>query len=496
MKPTPRTRAALAWPATPLALAAVTLACRLSGANSTTVGFAFLITVLILASWGGWVVGAAASVAAMLCFNFFFLPPLGTLTIAEPSNWVALLAFLSASTLASRLVATARRQAAQARERRREVEILYELCFSLFTVRQEAGAHAEATAITLRAIGAEAGRLYLAGSAGPALEGGGPIAEVEPASQERALGRHELVLEPLAGGGRRALIPLLVGTSASGVLVAEGVLAGPAVLAPAGRLLALALERERLLAEGAFLAAVAESEHLKTALLRAVSHDLRTPLTAMRLEIENLERHLSDRADLRDSVAGLALEQGRLARRIDNLLALARLEAGLARPRPEPVPAGELFRGARESLSALLAARTLEVSVELHCPELLVDPTLILEALVNLLENAARAAPEREPLGLAAERDPDSASRIRLEVRDRGPGVPAGIRRLFGGSGLDFGPGSGNGGDRASGGLGLRIAQSFATACGGSLALLERSGGGTVARLSLPAAAEPLELTA
>ncbi|HRC86384.1 MAG TPA: DUF4118 domain-containing protein, partial [Thermoanaerobaculia bacterium] len=146
MKPTPRTRAALAWPATPLALAAVTLACRLSGANSTTVGFAFLITVLILASWGGWVVGAAASVAAMLCFNFFFLPPLGTLTIAEPSNWVALLAFLSASTLASRLVATARRQAAQARERRREVEILYELCFSLFTVRQEAGAHAEATA--------------------------------------------------------------------------------------------------------------------------------------------------------------------------------------------------------------------------------------------------------------------------------------------------------------------------------------------------------------
>src|SRR5258708_2808710 len=132
------------WVAIPLAAALVTLAGRWSGANATTIGFFYLAVVLALAAWGGWAVGASASVAAMMCFNLFFLPPFGTLTIEEPSNWVALFAFLGASTLASRLVATARRQAAEAQRRRREVEVLYDLCFTLFTVSQRQGVLGEA----------------------------------------------------------------------------------------------------------------------------------------------------------------------------------------------------------------------------------------------------------------------------------------------------------------------------------------------------------------
>ena len=432
--------------------------------------------------------GATASVAAMLCFNYFFLPPLGTLTIAEPANWVALLSFLAASTFASRLVATARRQAEEAQRRRREVETLYDLCFSLFAVSQRPGVLGEAAARTLRALGAGAGALVLLDERGGELVSA--IGEEAPAIDDAALGRAREGRIFERGGA--VYLPLEVGGRVNGVLVARGIAAPRTLLAPAARLLALAVERERLLGEAAHLEAVRESDTLKTSLLRAVSHDLRTPLTAMRLEVESLGRHVADRPAAMASVEGLSLESERLARRIDNLLALARLEAGLARPHPEAVPPGALFRSARESLALILAGRPLAVRVAADCPDLWADPSLALEIVVNLLENAARAAPAGSPLELAAE-SAVSRGGCGVEVSDRGPGIPAGLRRMLQ-TPRDLRQGADRGsGDSASGGLGLQIARSFAAANGGSLALLDRPGGGTVARLDLPAAPEPVE---
>ena len=489
MLPTFQRTRALAWAAVPLALALITAAGRWAGANAPTIGSIYLVVVLGLAAWGGWAVGATASVAAMLCFNYFFLPPFGTLNIAEPANWVALLSFLAASTFASRLVANARRQAEEAQRRRREVETLYDLCFSLFAVSQRPGVLGEAAARTLRALGAGAGALVLLDDLGG--EGVSAIGE-ELAIADAALGRaREGRILELAG---TAYIPLEVGGRVNGVLVARGIAAPRTVLEPAGRLLALAVERERLLGEAAHLEAVRESDTLKTSLLRAVSHDLRTPLTAMRLDVESLGRHLADRPEAMASVQGLSLEQERLSRRIDNLLALARLEAGLARPHPEGVPPGSLFRSARESLELILAGRPVEVRVAPRCPDLWADPSLALEIVVNLVENAARAAPAGSPLELAAA--PAGPGRVWVEVSDRGPGIPAGIRRMLQ-TPRDLRPGAAGGsGDSASGGLGLQIARSFAEAGGGSLTLLDRAGGGTVARLDLPAAPDAQEVEA
>ncbi|MFL6196794.1 MAG: DUF4118 domain-containing protein [Thermoanaerobaculia bacterium] len=471
--PQPRALARLSWIAAPLAIALVTAAGRAAGANATTIGFFYLAAVLALATWGGWAVGAAASVAAMLCFNYFFLPPFGTLNVAEPANWAALLAFLGASTLASRLVATARREAEEAQQRRREVEILYELSFGLFAVSQRTGVLGEAAARTLRAVGADSGLLLL----GDAGEAASAIGEERIEPDEAAL-RETRETRRIFDKGAVIYIPLEVGGTLNGVLVASGASAPRAVLEPAGRLLGLAVERERLLAESAHLEAMRESDTLKTALLRAVSHDLRTPLTAMRLEIESLERQVRDRPAARESLRGLELEQGRLTRRIDNLLSLARVEAGVARPRPEPTPPGDLFRAARESLAPLLAGRPVEVRTAPGCPDAWVDPSLAVEILVNLLENAARAAPAGPPIELAAAPGPDG---VRIEVLDRGPGLPAGIRRRA------------DPADSAAGGLGLRIAHGLAEANGGRLELLDRPGGGTIARLALPAAPEPEE---
>ena len=481
------------WLVGPLAAGLVTVLARQAGANAPTAGFLYLVLVLGIATWRGWLAGAVASVAATVCYNYFFLPPLGTLVITDPANWVALASFLIAATLASRLVVNARRQAAAADLRRREVEILYELCFGLFAASQRRGSLGEAAARTLSALGARAGMLVPAafpdaGAELPHVIGEGPL-PLDGEALERVRELRSIVESGPDGEDRVVYIPLLVGGALDGVLVARGAVAERKLLESAGRLLALALERERLLDEAARLAGVRESDALKTSLLRAVSHDLRTPLTAMRLALEGLRREVGESPGALAALRGLAREHERLTLRIDNLLSLVRLEAGLASPHPEETPPGTLFRAARDALSLVLAGRPVEVRVDREAPEPWVDPSLGLEIVVNLVENAARAAPAESPLELTAGVDPDDPSRVRLEVVDRGPGVPAEVRRLA----LDPGgaiPVSGAG-DVRPGGLGLRIAASLARANGGSLALLDRPGGGTIARLTLPAAPAP-----
>jgi two-component system, OmpR family, sensor histidine kinase KdpD len=229
------------------------------------------------------------------------------------------------------------------------------------------------------------------------------------------------------------------------------------------------------------LQAVRESEELKTSLLRAISHDLTTPLTAITIRSEALRRKAVD-GELRDAAAAIFDETGRLRRRIDNLLSMARLEAGKARPRREPTPPADLFRAARENLPLVFSERRVSIRVEDECPDANVDPSLVLEILVNLIENAHRVSPAGAPLELTSRRHPIDPTQVRLEVLDRGPGVPAGVA-----------DGQGNllpaaTSDIAQRGLGLEIARSLAAANGGSIGIAPRPGGGTVARVDLPAA--------
>jgi two-component system sensor histidine kinase KdpD len=480
----------------PGTLAAVTWSVRSLGANATTAGFAYLIAVLLVATIGGWTAGAAASLLATLGYNYFFLPPFGTLTITEPANWVALVSFLAATTLASRLLATARRQTEEARRRGREVEILYELCFGLFATTRAPGVLEESATLTLRAIGAKGGSLHLLAQDVETAEGDGLVSRLapplasDPPAQAEALRSRQIVERTAQDGSTTSYLPLHVGGKTNGLLVAADARVGRGVLEPAGRLMALAIERERLLAEAAHLEAARQSDALKTSLLRAVSHDLRTPLTAIRLETESLERQLagrSENAEALASLAGLSREQERLTRRIDNLLSLARLEAGVARPHPEPVPPADLFRAAREGLASILRGRQIEVGVETGCPDLWTDPSLALEIVVNLLENAARADLSGRPIELKAARAEQNAERVWLEVRDRGAGLPEEIRLRFDSLSRPRHGGEGSG-DSGPGGLGLRIARHLAEANGGTLTLAGRPGGGTVARLELPAA--------
>lgn len=457
--------------------AAVTAVGRAMHLNPNTAGFAFLIVVLLASIRGGLLGGMVASIVATLCYNFFFFPPLYTFTIHDSSNWVALAAFLVTSVAVSRLVIAARIQADRAEQRRNELASLYGLSVELFTATNRINALGEAAGRALALLGAREGGLVLFDGS-PYRQNviwwiGEKPDEIEDVIA--GIGRHKEPLEIPSPLGRDVYLPLLVGGKTEGALVARGTEASIPALVPAARLVGLAVERERFIEEIAHIEALRESETLKTSLLRAISHDLTTPLTAITIHTEGLKRAASSDEAMKALADGIADETARLRRRIDNLLAMARLEAGKSKPRREPVPPADLFRAVRENLPLVFASRPVTIRVDDDCPDANVDPALALEILVNLIENAHRVSPADAPIELTACIHPSDATQVRIEVLDRGPGVPANIADA----------------DVAQRGLGLEIARSLAIANGGSFTIAPRPGGGAVARLDVPSAPLP-----
>jgi two-component system sensor histidine kinase KdpD len=465
----------------------VTAVGRAAQLNANTVGFAFLVTVLLASMRGGLLAGMAASIAATLCYNFFFFPPLYTFTIHESSNWVALAVFLVTSVVVSRLVIAARVQAERAEQRRTELASLYGLSIELFSATSRAGALGEAAGRALALFGAREGGLVLFDGSPYRQNVISWTGEKGPEVEEliAGIGRHKEPLELPSPRGRDVYLPLLVDGKTTGALVARGTAASLTALVSAARLVSLAVERERFIEEHAHIEALRESETLKTSLLRAISHDLTTPLTAITIQTESLREKAMNDPELREPVAGIADETARLKRRIDNLLAMARLEAGKSKPRREPTPPADLFHAVRENLPLVVRARPIVVHVEADCPDVNVDPVLALEILVNLVENAHRASPPNAPLDLTARIHPLDPAMVRIEVLDRGPGVPGGL------ADRDGNLAAGATSDLPQRGLGLEIARSLAGANGGSIGITPRPGGGTIARLDLPSAPLP-----
>ncbi|HUR83405.1 MAG TPA: DUF4118 domain-containing protein [Thermoanaerobaculia bacterium] len=455
--------------------AVVTAAGHQMRVNPITVGFAFLIVVLISAIRGGLPAGAAASILATLCYNFFFFPPFYTFRIADASNWFVLAAFLVTSVVVSRLVLAAQLQADRAERRRTELETLYDLSVELFT----AGALGEAAGRALKLLGAREGGLVLFDGS-PYRQNviwwsGARPDEIEDVIA--GIGRHKEPLESPSPLGRDVYLPLLIGGKTIGALVARGTDASMKALVSASGLVSLAVEREKIIEENAHVQAIRESETLKTSLLRAISHDLTTPLTAITIHTEALRR-TSDRG----AVEGIIAETARLRRRIDNLLSMARLEAGRAQPRREPTPPADLFRAVRENLPLVFNERPVAIRVADECPDANVDPSLALEILVNLIENAHRMSPPEAAIELTAR--PLDVAQVRIEVLDRGRGLPPGVADAHGNL-LAAATGDHRG-------LGLEIARGLAAANGGTIGILPREGGGPVARLDVPAAPLPV----
>jgi len=444
----------------------------LSKAGPTITGFLFLLVVLFVATFGGLAAGICASVAAAICYSLF-LPPVGSVQITNRADWVAFAAFLTASVVASRLVTLAREQARRARDRAREVEAMNALTVDVLVGQHDLPSLGRLASDALIATGSRAAGVLLydqESGVRPLCWCGEPC---HPDVVERAMRmQRSVAMVELAGDDDfDFLVPLVEQDRSIGVLASLGTSATRSAVESVAKILDLALQRDQLLRERVHVEALRESEELKTALLRAVSHDLSTPLTAIGFHVDALKRKVVGQ-DALGNVVELEREAARLRRRIEGLLSLGRLEAGGVVPRPEPVPPADLFRSARESLSLL--ARPVAVRIDPDCPEVLADPSLALEIIVNLLENADRASPSGVPIELVAAASGDI---VRLGVLDRGRGIGS----LPAGQVIDAS-------DVLPRGLGLEISRRLAEASGGVVTLEARDGGGVAAWVQLPVA--------
>jgi two-component system sensor histidine kinase KdpD len=519
----------LPWIAWLGALAAVTTAmlavrARLDKAH---VALAYLLVVLGAGARAGHRIGIALSVVAFVCFNFFFVPPYHTLAVAEPLDWLVLGAFLVTGIVAAQLLARARADAAEARERTAEVDRLSAVgAEALNAPRAEDAllAIAEVMRSTLRVgrcevfvrdppggttLVAQAGtaRVETAGERSDDARAGAPlfrfsmggaglvdwVASSGRAALERMdgavrVGAEEGYTSALLGldvaGARALLLPLRVRDRTVGVLRIAGESALDLDVAQLRFLVALSyyaalgVERLLLVAEAEHALALREADELKNALLASVSHDLRTPLTTIKALAHDLREAGHEEA------ATIEDEADRLNRFVADLLDLSRLEGGAFTVTPEVNAVEDLVGAALQRVSGLV--REHEVHVHLDTTEPLLvgrfDLVHSVRIVVNLLENAAKYSPAGSAIELSAERRDDE---VCIAISDRGIGVPAGEEeRIFE---PFYRPGRP---DVGSAGLGLSIARRMAEAQGGTVRYAPRAGGGSTFVLHLPAARE------
>ena len=410
----------------------------------------YVFAVLPIALAFGLAYSVLVSVACMLAFNWFFLPPVHSFTLADSRNWLVLAVFLVTAVVVSLQAARSRQRAVDAEQREVETAVIARLATSLLEGGTITDMLDEISRNTAAVLGADAARIEL-GAPHPAPVGESPL--------------------PLTVDNRT------IGTVYLDVRAEPSLTVRRRFLPALASLLAVASDRERLTEQAVQADTLRRSDAAKTAVLRAVSHDLRTPLTAIRMAVEGLknpEYQLSegDRGQLLDTIQ---VETDRLTRLVSNLLDLSRLQAGAAMPVAELWPPEALVTQAIAALGHDADRVRIDVSPDL--PPVRVDPTHAQRVLVNLIENALRYSDPSEPILV---RGTSTRQEVVLRVVDHGPGIAAGdLERIF----EPFYP---NGQAQSGAGLGLAIARGFAEANGGQVWAESQPGQGASFAFALP----------
>ena len=423
---------------------------------AVSTGVTYLIAVLLISTIWGLRLGLLTALLSALCFNFFHIPPTGRLSISDGENWVALVVFFVAAAIASTLAELARSRAEDAELRRREANLSADLARLLLVGVAPDQALGDVSRRLAEAMGIEWA--------------------VVAFDADRA-NRPDAVVIPLAVDGEPdavLLVPAAIGSEQREQLSER--------VAPAlATLLTAAVERRRLGAEAVEAQALRRSDELKTALLRSVSHDLRTPLTSIVAAGEALGSAgitAEERAELAEVVQ---LESTRLSRLVDQLLDLSRLEAGAADPRREWSSLEEIVHAAADQIPG----GGFELAFEPGLPLVNADGAQLERALVNVLENA-KGHSAGEPVSVHGRA---VGSRLVLRIVDRGIGVPQSeLERIF----EPFYRGeSARSSGRGGSGLGLAIAQGFVTANGGTIRAESLPSQGTAVVIELPVEVQP-----
>lgn len=464
-------------------LMTVVLAPLLDVRHILAVGLLYLLVCLIAAAVWGYRVGLGAALAADLIVNWFFVPPRHAFSVQEPTNAAALVLFLAVAGVGASMLSLLRRQVQVAAARQAETTVLLDLSQEAAHAVTPRDAMERLCAAIQRATGAkgcailkrDASGWTVAASSGDSglnrMEAGladeaaksGEVVRYGGAIHARVAGRHKPATE-------RSLTFVPFRSGEGGALRIDGQVSVPR-LADMERMLiafadeaSVALHRAQLAQEARRVDALERADELKTALLSSVSHDLRSPLTAIKASVESLRDpgvawSEEDRASFLEAIES---QTDRLTATVTNLLEMSRLEGGAVTPRLEPIEVGPLLADAVPASRGSIAGR--EVGVD--APDELwvrADYALLVQALTNLVENAGTYSTPGGPICLRAERL--GGGRVALTVSDSGPGIAAAdLPHVF----EKFFRGKGTAGAKGSG-LGLSIVKAMAELCGGSV---------------------------
>jgi two-component system sensor histidine kinase KdpD len=443
--------------------------------------FAFLTLVVGVAWIGGFGAGILASLLAFVAFNFFFIPPYGTFTIASPEHIVVLFVLLGISILISSLLAKTRERADAAESREIELRVLQELSGELVGRVPGKEAYERVLSRLMSLLSYSAASLQLTGDqAGSEL------------NEEVSVGTPPGTLTVQTVTGQRPTperIPLTVGRHRLGILLLQGdrppLPPGESrVLRAFSDQLALVLERDRLLRVAAKAETYRSAEKLRRALLTAVSHDLRSPLSAIKASVTDLlDRDVAlDPGYQHDVLETVDQEVDRLNALIANLLDMSRIEAGMLRARIQSVDALDTINHCIDRAKRRWNSVGFGVSVDERVAIVLADPVFLERVVSNLIDNAAGASTEADNDKVEVEvraRDDRSTA---IRVIDHGKGVTENVREHLFHPFYELDERS----SRLGPGLGLAICKGFLDAMGGEVWIEQTPGGGATFAFSLP----------
>lgn len=384
--------------------------------NPTTVALTLLLAILTVAAAWGLRYAVPMSIAAALCFNFFFLPPVGTFSIADTQNWIALLVFFITAVITSNLSERARRQTREAQERRQDVERLYTLTQQLLV--------AENVVELLKTIPHFVAETFGAVEAAVCISGRDQIYRSD-------LDRHQITVDQLKDGMRGELLfdparligvfPLRMGTRIVGSFGISGALPSRETMEAVGSLIATAIERANAVERLAHTEASREGERLRSALLDSVTHEFRTPLTSIKASVTTLRSStkLTDEQQS-DLLAVIEEESDRLNRVIGEAVEMAQLDAKEVRLELHPHQIRDVIEAALTESKHALGHHAVEVRLPDSLPSAVMDFGRIKKVLQHLLENAAKYSPPGSPIFVSGE---VKSGRLITSVADRGAGI-------------------------------------------------------------------------
>jgi two-component system sensor histidine kinase KdpD len=451
---------------------------RLVPVNNTTVALTLLLAILIVSTVWGIAVSIVMSVAGVLAFNYFFLPPMGTLTIADPQNWIALFAFLVTAVIGSHLSSRARRQAEEADQRRREVERLYDFSQKLLSAGNAIELLNSIPRQIVDSFEVGAAALFLADKQ-KIYRSGLDIPQLDAETLQAVAARQEIKADPARS---LCFVPVRLGVRGIGSLGISGRKLSRPSLEAVGTLIAIAIERARAIEQLSKTEAAQEGERLKSALLDSITHDFRTPLTSIKAATTSL---LSDDgldpAQRRELLTVVDEEANRLNTLVGEAAEMARLEGGEFELDLKPYPIGAIISAALDQTKSLFGSRPVEIHIPEDLPRVRADLGRAQNALAQLLVNAHSYSPPDQPISISAEASGDF---VLTSVADRGPGIEdleLGLifDKFYRGKDQRY---------RVQGtGMGLPIAKAIIEAHGGTIGVVSQLGHGSVFTFSLPA---------